>query len=224
MPGQFIWACLNPDGARDQWIPVKVGPDGSLVITMAEMALDSGVATGGTNTTLEDTAKDWEVNMWEDAILEVVIAGIEYHRTLTANTNDTLTFNVLPGGVVVAAGDTYQIRRVVSPLSPIARAEEHNVAIAGGVVPILAADIAPLNTPCLFRVTVGFDTAGVFSVTITRAANVQVQHLNHGVVLTVDCLFMFDVLVHAGDTINYRYGVAAQLQTLRLQEIVAASQ
>lgn len=223
MPGQLIWACLNPDGARDQWIPVKVGPDGSLVITMAEMALDSGVATAGTGNTLQDTAKDWEVDMWEDAILEVVIGGVEYHRTITANTDDTLTFNALPGAVVVAAGDTYGIRRMANPLSPLARAEEHNIAVVGGA-DILGVAIVPLNTPCLFRVAVGFDTAGVFSVTITRAANTQVQQLNHGVVLTANCLFMFDILVAAGDIINYRYSVNATLQTLRLQEIVAATQ
>lgn len=195
-----------------------------LPVTSTAQAIDSGTATGGSDTQLVDTAKDWEVNMHEDAILEVAIGVIEYHRTITVNANDTLTFNALPGGVVVAAGDAYTIRRVVNPLSPLARDEMHNVAIAGGVAPILAADIAPLNTPCLFRVAVGFDTAGVFSVTIIRALDTQVQQLNHGVVLTANCLFMFDVLVAAGDTINYRYSVAAQLQTLRLQEIVAATQ
>lgn len=195
-----------------------------LPVTSLAAAVDSGTATGGTGVALIDTAKDWEVNMWEDAILEVTIGAIEYHRTITANADDTLTFNALPGGVTVSPGDAYTIRRVVNPLSPLARDEMHNVPIAGGVAPILAADIAPLNTPCLFRITVGFDTAGVFSAAITRAGNTQVQQLNHGVVLTANCLFMFDVLVHSGDTINYRYSVAAQLQTLRLQEIVAATQ
>lgn len=109
--GEFIWACLNPTGDRDQWIPVRVNADGKLLVDITEMALDSGVATGGSNITCEDTAKDWEVNMWEDCVVEVTIAGIEYHRTITANTNDTLTFNILPGAVVVAVGDVYEIRR-----------------------------------------------------------------------------------------------------------------
>ena len=192
----------------------------------SETALDSGVATGGTVNTLVDNTRGWQVNIWEDAIVEVVdiSTGISYTRELDANTADTLDFATHPLPVIVVAGDTYSIRRMVNPLSPLARAEMHNVAIAGGVAPILAAAIAPLNTPCLFRIAVGFDTAGVFSVTITRAGNLQVQQLNHGVVLTANCLFMFDVLVASGDTVNYRYSVAAQLQTLRLQEIVAATQ
>ena len=78
-------------------------------------ALDHGVATDGTNTTLEDTTKDWGINMWEDAILAVEIGGIEYHRHIVSNTADTLTIDALPALVVVAAGDPYTIRRVVSP-------------------------------------------------------------------------------------------------------------
>ncbi|GAI09427.1 unnamed protein product, partial [marine sediment metagenome] len=91
-----------------------------LPVTSTAQAIDSGTATGGTNNTLVDTAKDWEVNMHEDAILEVAIGGIEYHRTITANDDDTLTFNALPGGVTVSLGDAYTIRRVVNPLSPLA--------------------------------------------------------------------------------------------------------
>jgi len=194
-----------------------------LPVTSAATPIDAGTATAGTNNTLTDATKSWEVNMWEDAILEVTIGGIEYHRTITGNTATILTFNPLPGVVVVSAGDPYEIRSIANPLSPLARAEVHNALVVGGV-DILGAAVAPLNTPCLFRVAVGFNAAGVFSVTITRAGNTQVQHLNHGVVLTADCLFLFDVLVHNGDTINYRYSVNATLQTLRLQEIAAATQ
>jgi len=224
MPGQLIWACLNPNAARDQWIPVKVGPDGSLFVTVAEVALDSGVATGGTNTTLIDTTKDWEVDMHEDAVLEVLIGGIEYHRTITTNDDDTLTFNALPVGIVVAADCPYSIRGVASPLSPLARAEEHNVAVVGGADILAAPGIAPINTPCLFRVQVGFLGAGIFSATITRGLNTQTLAFNHGVVLTAGSLFFFDLLVAAGDTINYVYSVNTTLQVLRLQEIVAAVQ
>jgi len=225
MPGQLIWACLNPNGARDQWIPVKVGPDGSLFVSVAETALDSGVATGGTISTLVDNTKGWQVNIWEDAIVEIldISTGISYTRELDSNAASTLNFATNPLPAAVVAGDTYSIKRVVNPLSPLARAEMQNVAVVGGA-DILGAAIAPLNTPCLFRVQVGFLGAGVFSATITRAGNTQIQHFNHGVVLTADCIFMFDLLVHSGDTINYRYSVNTTLQTLRLQEIVAATQ
>ena len=81
----------------------------------SEEALEHGVATGGTNTTLVDNTKGWQVNIWEDAIVAVEIGGIEYHREIDSNTNDTLDFTThpLPGPVV--AGCPYTIRRVVSP-------------------------------------------------------------------------------------------------------------
>ncbi len=79
------------------------------------MAMEEGVATGGSNVTLEDNTKGWAVNMWEDAILAVEIGGIEYHRHITSNTADTITMDALPGVIVVAAGDPYTIRRVVAP-------------------------------------------------------------------------------------------------------------
>lgn len=97
-------------------IPVKiaVSPSGE-IITSSGMAMDQGVATGGSNTTLEDNTKDWPVNMWEDAVVAVEIGGTEYHRYIVSNTADTLTMDALPAWVVVTPGDPYTIRRVVSP-------------------------------------------------------------------------------------------------------------
>jgi len=190
----------------------------------SEMGIESGTATAGSDTTLEDTTKNWEVDMWEDAIVGVTIGGIEYHRTIVSNTANILTFNALPALVVVAAGDEYNIRRATNPLSPLARAEEHNVALVGMPADILGADLAPINTPCLFRTQVAFDTAGVFSTVVTRGGDPVVTEFNHGVVLTVNSLFMFDMLVHSGDSVNFRYSLNAQMLVLRVQEIVAATQ
>lgn len=36
MLGQLIWACLNPDGARDLWVPVKANAAGETSIGIAE--------------------------------------------------------------------------------------------------------------------------------------------------------------------------------------------
>jgi len=223
MAGQFIWACLNPDGAKDQWIPVKAGPGGELLISMAEVAIDSGVATGGTINTLIDNTKGWQVNIWEDAMVEIldISTGISYTRELDSNLADTLNFTTNPLPAAVVAGDTYSIKRVANPLSPLARAEVHNVAVVGGAN-ILGAAIAPLNTPALFRLTAGFDTAGILSIIIIHGGVPMTQNFNHGVVLTTNSLFMFDAVLHSGDTCNFVYSVNAQIQTFRLDEIVAA--
>lgn len=58
MPAQLIWACLNPEGARDQWVPVKAGPDGSLYATPGGKAvfaiLDEAIIAAATTTVLAD--------------------------------------------------------------------------------------------------------------------------------------------------------------------------
>lgn len=81
----------------------------------SEAGIDQGTATGGNNITLEDTAKNWGVNMWEDAILQVDIGAIQYHRRIVSNLANTITIDALPALVEVAAGCKYSIRRVVTP-------------------------------------------------------------------------------------------------------------
>lgn len=218
--GKLIWA---RDYANNKWRPVACDENGNLLI-VSEVAVDSGVATGGTNNTLQDTTKDWEVNMWEDAILEVEISNVEYHRFILSNTADTLTFNALPGVIVVAANCPYAIKRMVNPLSPLSKANQHNVALVGMPANILVADLTPTNIPCLFRTQVAFDVAGVFSTAVTSGGVTVVTEFNHGVVLPANSLFMFDMLVHTGDSINFRYGVNCNMLVLRVQEVVAAVQ
>ncbi len=142
MPGEFIWACLNPTGARDNWIPVRVNADGKLLVDITEMALESGVATGGSNVTCEDTAKEWEINMWEDCVIEVTIGGIEYHRTILSNTNDTLTFNALPGAIVVAAGDAYEIRRGAVVPTGAVQIDNYTDATGANILPAVVRSTA----------------------------------------------------------------------------------
>ena len=110
-----------------------------------------------------------------------------------------------------------------SGITPLEKANEHNTAELANV-DILATALIPTNTPCLFRVMVAVDTAGTFRVTITKGGNTQTLIFNNNVNLTANCLFMFDHLVHIGDTINYQHSVNTQLLVLRVQEIVAGTQ
>lgn len=211
---------LKPDGQTPEiWQSDGLG---RALVALSGVALVSGTATGGSNNTLQDNTKDWEVNHYEDALLRVTIGGITYERYIISNTADTLTINPLPGVIVVSAGDEYEIVETANPLNPLARAEVHNAAVVAAT-DILGAALAPINTPCTFRVAAGFNAAGIFSVTITRGGNTQTQQFNHGVVLLANCLYEFDHLVHAGDTINYQYSVNATCQTMRVQELIAAT-
>ena len=193
----------------------------------SETALDSGVATGGTVNTVIDTTRGWQVNIFADAIVEVVdiSTGISYMRTVDSNTATALDFTTNPLPAAVVAGDLYSIKRTVNPLSPVAKALLHNVAGYLAGADMLGAALAPTNTPCLFKVMISCSTSGIFSVTTTNAAGgggTVVQQFQGGVALNTNSMYGFTHLVHAGDTINYRYSVNALIQGLRVTEIPSA--
>lgn len=192
----------------------------------AETALDHGTATGGTVNTLDDTTRGWQVNIWEDALVEIldVSTGISYVREIDSNTATQLNFatNPLPAAVVVS--DTYSIRRVVSPLNPLARANIFNTAGYVADADILATALAPLNSPCTFRVEAAFNAGGILSATITQGGVTVVGQLNGGVAFNINSLYRFNLMVNAGDTINFRYSVNATILSLKVQEIIAAAE
>lgn len=146
MSGQLIWVCLNPAGARDEWIPLKAEADGSLSVTL------SG-----------------------------------------------------------------------SFLGPLEKAVQHNVAVVGGA-DILGAALAPLNSPCTFRVEAAFSAAGILSATITQGGVTMVAQFNGGVALNVNSLYRFSLAVTTGDTINFRYSVNSNILSLKVLEIIAAAE
>lgn len=81
--------------------------------TAVEMAIDTGEATGGSNTTLVDTGKSWEDNMWVDATFEVEIAGKGYMGVVISNTATQLTFAALADAAAVVADCPYGLKRPV---------------------------------------------------------------------------------------------------------------
>jgi len=192
----------------------------------AESALDHGTATGGTVNTLIDTTRGWQVNIWEDALVEIldVSTGISYVREIDSNTADTLDFTTNPLPAAVVAGDTYAIRRTVSPLNPLSRANLFNVV--GYLTPadILAAALAPLNSPCTFRVEAAFSAGGILSATITQGGVTMTVQFNGGVAMNVNSAYRFSLAVNAGDTINFQYSVDSNILSFKVQEIPAAAE
>ena len=109
-----------------------------------------------------------------------------------------------------------------SPLAPLSVASQHGVAETADT-DILASDITPTNTPCLFRVMVMLETVGVFSAILKSGAVSKTLKLNTGTNLLASCAYMFDILVHSGDTVNFQTSVSGNV-TLRVQEIVGGVQ
>lgn len=108
-------------------------------------------------------------------------------------------------------------------LEPIELANEHNLAVTADTA-ILAAALTPLNYPCLFRVMAAFSAAGIFRATITKAGDTQTVNFNSGNTLEVAAVYIFDLLIHKGGSVNFQYSVDATLQVLRVQEIDAGVQ
>lgn len=84
--------------------------------------------------------------------------------------------------------------------------------------------LTPTNTPTDFRVQVTMSNGGTLSASIVNGANTQVVILNviPGA-LIANGLYIFDILVHAGDTIDFQYNTPTTIQMLRVQEIDSAS-
>jgi hypothetical protein len=86
-------------------------------VSASKVAEDLGVASSGTNNTLTDPVKRWQVNHWFPGFaLEIfkILSGITYIGMILSNTATQITFTALPAGVTVQQGDLYYIRKVGS--------------------------------------------------------------------------------------------------------------
>jgi len=106
----------------------------------------------------------------------------------------------------------------IETLQPIARASLHNETVAVDT-DILGSPAEPERTPCLFRVMACFDAAGALSAVVSNGGDGQTVKLNSSNDLAASALYIFDLLLHEGDSINFRYSVAATIKILRVQEI-----
>ena len=94
------------DFATNSWItlahaglPATIGTDGRLMATPAWIdsgfrSFASGTATGGSSTTLANTAKGWATNQWANSQLRITAGtGAGQIRTVASNTATTLTLS-----------------------------------------------------------------------------------------------------------------------------------
>jgi len=91
--------------------------------------------------------------------------------------------------------------------------------IIGAAADFFAADLAPTNSPCTFRIYMVFDTAGVVSIQRTSAGVTVAEDLNQAVALVLDSAYTFDILVHEDDTINIQHAAGAQILYCLVVEI-----
>lgn len=90
----------------------------------------------------------------------------------------------------------------------------------------LPEDLVPLIFPTTFRIQVAVSVGGIFSAAITNNGNTQIVDFNvtSGPKLIEDGLYVFELLVHRRDSINFRYSEdGGTIKILRCQEIDAAT-
>jgi len=183
---------------------------------------DIGIASRGSSGTLIDDTRHWQDNILRGALLRIEKEEQVYERIVLSNTYNTVTFSPLPPGVEVKRGDRWSISIVVRA-TPLEKANLQNVAISANTN-ILSTDLEPLAAASLLRIMVAMSASGVFRASITKGEDVQVVDFYEGASLQADSLYMFDMLVHPGDLVNFRYSVDATLRVLRIEEVMLATQ
>jgi len=96
---------------------IPVDADGTEKFTTTNPAIvdsnfDGGIATGGSKTTIADTSKNFETNMFAGNVARVTISGVDYYRTVASNTATILTIATLPGAAASAIVGTLDTAEV----------------------------------------------------------------------------------------------------------------
>jgi len=78
--------------------------------------------------------------------------------------------------------------------------------------------LEPINAPCLMRIQIALNVAGVFSVVYLVGSTISTYTLNQGNALTANALYSFDVCVSQNDKINFQSSLAG-IADLRITEI-----
>lgn len=121
----------------------------------------------------------------------------------------------------------YDIENVSqTSIIPIEKANLQNVPLPAANTNWLSSDIIPTRTPTTFRIQVAISISGDFSAVITKSGNNQVVTFNivPGPTLIANGIYIFDLLVHSGDSINFRFSEDnGSIKILRVQEIDAST-
>jgi hypothetical protein len=109
---------------------------------------------------------------------------------------------------------------------PIEKATLHDVELPEENINWLDTDLIPTRSPTTFRIEVATSKTGIFSAAITNDGDTQVVNFNvaSGPELIEDGVYVFELLVHKGDSVNFRYSTDnGTIKILRVQEIDAVT-
>jgi len=119
--------------------------------------------------------------------------------------------------------DSRSARQITRKAIPLEKANVHK-GNKNANTDFLTAALTPSDYPCLFRVQVMLPSAGKFTAKITDGTNELTCHLNGGSNLVASALYIFDVLVHEDDEVNFQSDQNQDGHLLRVQEILWGTQ
>jgi len=119
--------------------------------------------------------------------------------------------------------DNRSAKQMLRKALPLEKANVHN-GNKDANTDFLAANITPSDYPVLFRCQVMLPAAGKFTVKIKVGTTTLTSHFNGGANLAASCLYIFDLLVHSGDSVNFQSDQNQNGHLLRVQEITWGTQ
>ena len=119
--------------------------------------------------------------------------------------------------------DNRSAKQMLRKALPLEKANVHN-GNKNANIDFLAANISPSDYPVLFRCQVMLPAAGKFTAKITKATVLATTHFNGAANLVANCLYIFDMLVHSGDSVNFQSDQNQNGHLLRVQEIAWGTQ
>jgi len=125
--------------------------------------------------------------------------------------------------MVEPSRDSRSAKQMLRKALPLEKANVHN-GNKNANIDFLAANITPSDYPVLFRVQVMLPAAGKFTAKISDGTDVLTSHFNGGSNLAASCLYIFDMLVHSGDSVNFQSDQNQNGHLLRVQEITWGTQ
>ncbi|MBW2674251.1 MAG: hypothetical protein JRD89_12695 [Deltaproteobacteria bacterium] len=89
---------------------------------------DSGIASGGSSTTLRDDSRFWQDNILRGTLIRIYRGEEVYERVVVSNTYNQVTFSPLPTGVEVRRGDRWSLKPVIRtlPESAVSQVNRHS--------------------------------------------------------------------------------------------------
>lgn len=103
--------------------------------------------------------------------------------------------------------------------SPIKKGLIHNDAYNTADTDFFVSDLTPTNIPTTFVVQVSMTSSAKFYTKVSHAGDIVGMDFNQGTVLVAYALYTFKLLVHSGDSVNFRYNATGDIIYCRVQEV-----